>query len=405
MAIVAPHLGLVHAEKQAKDLWNERMVTDKERNTIIEFNEAKNEIERLKGESCRLAEEVRDVQELNRNLRKENQNLKDCPPMVLHSSVHPLGEENSRMRVLLEALYEWMKNIDWMDSKGDIFLYKIKEIIIPAPKEPMTQEEMERRYTPETALDLSVEKWERLGRKENWMQVLRKDKDLIGTRTCSLCKRHMNKTQGLSARILIWCAGINENDPCPLLESNSGTGGCCIEWRNARDALNKGDQLAFAEACEVMVKRMRDAKVEDMKKHMDPGAFKLAPEPKFKNNMRVFSLDLHEWGRIKETKLRREMAYLIKWEIKKANKSSSSWHSESHLITNPTWLEAFGYTVEGRKKLAIELAERGKKEVEYNHPLVGWEPEDNLEHPFNHYHAILVGSTNFLNLHRFKPEE
>lgn len=55
----------------------------------------------------------------------------------------------------------------------------------------MTPHELKRRYEPDKALALSIEKWVRLGYKENWERLIRVEGGrYVGIKACGLCIKY-----------------------------------------------------------------------------------------------------------------------------------------------------------------------------------------------------------------------
>lgn len=115
----------------------------------------------------------------------------------------------------------------------------------------MTEKELNRRYRFSNALDLSIEKWVRLGLRKNWVKLLEScdgddEKDYINASTCALCTRHR-------------C--INDCDVCsncPLHEYDCDQ--CCTQYKKALDAIEEKDRKAFMKARNNLIRRMRRAK-------------------------------------------------------------------------------------------------------------------------------------------------
>jgi len=108
----------------------------------------------------------------------------------------------------------------------------------------MTASELKKRYKPSKALDLSIEKWERLGFKERW-DTLREDAEkYVWGDTCGLCQKYRK------------CP-----NKCPLVECDEDG----HPWGIALDAISYNDRPAFMKARNNLLKRMKRAKARGEK--------------------------------------------------------------------------------------------------------------------------------------------
>jgi hypothetical protein len=103
----------------------------------------------------------------------------------------------------------------------------------------MTAEELNKRYKPNKALALSIEKWVRARLKENWEELKGKAYEYLWGEECGLCTKYQPSD----------CAGC----PLPPCTSNNSP------WILAFHAADKKDRAAFMRASKNLLARMRRA--------------------------------------------------------------------------------------------------------------------------------------------------
>lgn len=129
--------------------------------------------------------------------------------------------------------------------------------ILSEPDKPthtlMTEEELKERYKEsdglEGALKLSIEKWERLLKDENWDALSDSfhsggESTFVGTTTCALCR-------------LCHCGACTD---CPLVTCGDGS-----TYNRAHAALYRGDKTDFSFQADKLLKKMEYA-LEELKK-------------------------------------------------------------------------------------------------------------------------------------------
>jgi hypothetical protein len=111
----------------------------------------------------------------------------------------------------------------------------------------MTAEELNKRYKPNKALALSIEKWTRAGYPENWEQVM--EGGFLERDTCSLCRKT--------------CITLTGCDECCISERDNTEKdeyyGCPTSYHNAYEAAVYKDRPAFMKARKVLLARMKRA--------------------------------------------------------------------------------------------------------------------------------------------------
>jgi hypothetical protein len=108
----------------------------------------------------------------------------------------------------------------------------------------MTASELRKRYKPSKALDLSIEKWERLGFSENWKKICKNRFRYLGCYSCGLCKKYNGECY-----------------ECPL-DSCDNTG---HPWDKADIAVIDNNRPAFMKARKNLLRRMKRAKARGEK--------------------------------------------------------------------------------------------------------------------------------------------
>ena len=107
----------------------------------------------------------------------------------------------------------------------------------------MTEKELCLRYKPSKALKLSIEKWIRLGYKENWKKLLVYYLRYLGGGTCGLCGKYA-KTH---------CVG------CSLSKHTSYCGQANSGYNKAYLAIRSENRSAFMSARKYLLRRMNRA--------------------------------------------------------------------------------------------------------------------------------------------------
>jgi hypothetical protein len=116
---------------------------------------------------------------------------------------------------------------------------------------PMTGRELDRRYSDDTALTLSIEKWERLGYKKNWPFLLTED---LRSDSCGLCKKYGGR--------IFNCFDI-KGESCPLKDQHTYGCGPGSQWQKALIALEGINRPAFMAARYNILRKMRRALVKE----------------------------------------------------------------------------------------------------------------------------------------------
>jgi len=106
----------------------------------------------------------------------------------------------------------------------------------------MSPKELNERYTPELALELSIEKHKRARLKENWEQLCVSFYSFFYGDACGLCIRH-NDSEGCNQ--------------CPIRPEGSG---CSSHWFRALEAIESRDREKFLKHSSALIKQMEAAR-------------------------------------------------------------------------------------------------------------------------------------------------
>ena len=113
----------------------------------------------------------------------------------------------------------------------------------------------------ESALALSIDKWERLGLKSNWEELtaLFHQEKYMNSNTCGLCKVYLKMTKEDEEQ-LYTCKG------CPLVDENKKDEiplGCVngSQFCKAKDSAKEKNRKEFMKARRNLLRRMRKAQL------------------------------------------------------------------------------------------------------------------------------------------------
>ena len=127
----------------------------------------------------------------------------------------------------------------------------------------MTQDEIFCRAATGNPLSMSIDKWERAGKRMYWgiLKVPGGAQTHLREDTCPLCSSH--KTYG-SYGPKLWehCLG-DDYHPCPLVEKSEGNlKGCGANstWLFAYEAAKRGDRKAFMKARGQLLRKLKAAR-------------------------------------------------------------------------------------------------------------------------------------------------
>jgi hypothetical protein len=109
----------------------------------------------------------------------------------------------------------------------------------------MTAEELDKRYKPNKALALSIEKWTRAGYIKNWEELCEDVGGYLSDETCGLCRK--DAETGAS------CNGCILNNPKDMYSM------CCKPFAAADRAARCKDRPSFMKARKNLLARMRRA--------------------------------------------------------------------------------------------------------------------------------------------------
>ncbi len=149
----------------------------------------------------------------------------------------------------------------WYDNNSNRYsemsLAELAEILAQPKHTLMTPEELQKRLKSikldeEMAHVLSIEKWERCMKPENWEEICKFPNEYLRGSTCGLCRFHHGPYP---------VRGLSDCSCCSLNLNNRSTS--CINrnhhWTLARAAANDGDRLLFERHGKMMIEIMRNA--------------------------------------------------------------------------------------------------------------------------------------------------